>query len=418
MKCFVPLLLRDRVKGSPSSNGSKDKINLLLAKQLHSWLPVADDSAPSSCTGGSWYVTTFNQQEDAQPLDRWFHRDGHKLVYADGGVHHVRHPVNFVSRGYGRMRSILGARAVSRDITRFATDVDGWQEIDVELPEVLSVIMSFRVATDERLEMLHTVLERLQQSIGAERLELFIADASPEPYFDRIAGTLGDLPFHVQHSPSDASLAQGFLEALGRSATEYVYLQFDDQHTSNLSAPLLGAACKLLDRYKGLVDVLAVPWPLSVSVLADQGQIELETHKRHGGHRRRAFSFGFYPRKRAVVLEEIDGYTFGIFNNFTYGFFFNNIVTRAADYEGRMRWYLDNVSEKAHDIELSARNRAVGPCWTHIAVCLDDVALLDLDFQHTDLSVRSESPTARAVFDVVRQGGAINSFHETAQRSS
>jgi hypothetical protein len=84
-------------------------------------------------------------------------------------------------------------------------------------------------------------------------------------------------------------------------------------------------------------------------------------------------------------------------------------VAPACDFARRLGWYLDALgTTSAHQVELAAAPKLRGPWWTHVAVCLDGVTLLDLDYAHTDAAVRDEVPANRVVFDAVAAGAAID----------
>jgi hypothetical protein len=284
---------------------------------------------------------------------------------------------------------------------------------DAPLEERLRVISSFRVATPERLEMLRTVTDRLDDAVGRSAIELHVADASDEPFSSEVRTILSGMSMRATHHCAPGqTLCEGLLTLLDGCPTEYVYLQFDDQLTTNLSPELLGSACDLLDRFAGAVDVVTVLWPLTLSVMKDPPAIEATAYAARRGRAFRRYQFGGAPLRRATIHATVDGHRFAVFENFTFGFYFNHIVTRAADYAERLRWYMEHLSTaSAHQIELAACDRTLGPHWRHLAVPLDGVTLLDLDHQHTPSAVRAEGELTRQTAAALAAGAAVRVRH-------
>ena len=57
---------------------------------------------------------------------------------------------------------------------------------------------------------------------------------------------------------------------------------------------------------------------------------------------------------------------------------------------------------------MAAAAKAKGPFWTHRAVCLDGVSLLDLDYAHTAEAVRPQDAIAARVYAAVRDGWSVS----------
>ena len=272
------------------------------------------------------------------------------------------------------------------------------------------MLMTFKVTNEDRASILRVVLDRLRKDLAGSDLPVLAADASSDPYSDRARAHLLELSTHIDHRRSDAPMTLGYRELLDGCSTPYCYLQFDDQITTNLSPGLLLAATRFLDRHEDVPVVTAV-WPLEVTVDEARREVRVVTHRKKrslldGGE---TYRFGQTRKaRRPVLVEEVDGYRFGLFENFYYGFYFNHIVTRPGDYSKRLGWYLETLgSTSAHEIELSARDRTFGPVWSHVAVCLDGVSILDVDYSHTDASVRPHTSTARDVHRALSAGYGI-----------
>src|SRR5207253_4488787 len=176
----------------------------------------------------------------------------------------------------------------------------------------------------------------------------------------------------------------------------------DDIWQVGFGAEYLRDAVTFLERHRDRVHVVA-------AVIAGDTLVEPSTHSiRVTSHRQRrsTYRFGFGPKVRPLHVERVGSHTFGVFPNFLYGFFFNDLVARTDDYSARLRWYLDNISHDAHTIELAARAWR-GPVWRHIAVPLDAMPSIDLDYARTGVGTRPEDPTARALVDAIADGWPI-----------
>ena len=56
------------------------------------------------------------------------------------------------------------------------------------------------------------------------------------------------------------------------------------------------------------------------------------------------------------------------------------------------------------EIELAAADRTTGPYWTHLAICLSKVCMVDLDFAPTAGAVRPPNDRNRVVLEALRAG--------------
>jgi hypothetical protein len=277
----------------------------------------------------------------------------------------------------------------------------------------LTVVMSFRVTSTDRLAVLATVLRRFDDSMAGAPVPLQVRDASSGEWADRAGALFAPRSPPTSYVQASESLSRAYLRSLRETDREYVYLQFDDQLAAGLSPGFLDAACGLLSRYKGELGVVSILWPWRVTHSDATRTVEVTTHRvqRRRAGRPPRYSFGRDPFRAPLVVERIGGFEFGIFENFTYGFYFNHLVAPVDDYASRLEWYIDHVGENAHQIELAAGGRTLGPYWTHIAVCLDDISLLDLDFEHTVSAVRAEGHANRATFEALSNGYDVRTTH-------
>ena len=271
----------------------------------------------------------------------------------------------------------------------------------------ISVLMSFRITSPERAAILQTVLQQLKRSLEGPGMTLWASDASDRPSVETETA-LRALPVEVIHRYERLPMASSYVGMLGECGTEFCYLQFDDQLTTNLSERFLRASCELLRRNRGRIDVVSIPWPEAVRVDHEKKEVVVVCYQRDGAGR---YAMGAGPA-RPLWVEKIDGFSFGIFENFLYGFYFNHLIARTDDYARRLGWYMNRLgSTSVHEIEVAAASRELGPFWTHIAVCLDDIALVDLDHVHTEESMRPVRDGAREVYEAINAGYAIDATH-------
>lgn len=276
-----------------------------------------------------------------------------------------------------------------------------------ELRESVTVLMTFKVDNEDRASILDLVFDRLGRDLTGSDIDLHISDASPDRYAARASAKAATITSNARHRRSDKPMSLSYLDLLEACSTPYCYLQFEDQITTNLSSDYLLAACKFLDRHRSFVPLVSAVWPLEVKVDDTHREIRVLTHRQRGSKigRDDVYEFAYKRPQRPLFVEEIDGYRFGVFENFYYGFYFNHIVTPVDDYSRRLRWYLDALNTvSVHEIELATMFRTLGPFWTHIGVCLDGMSVLDLDYSHTESSVRPVMSTARDVHEALTKG--------------
>ena len=276
-----------------------------------------------------------------------------------------------------------------------------------ELRESVSVLMTFKVDNDDRASILDLVFDRLGRDLAGSDIDLHISDASPDRYAARARAKAATITPNASHERSDKPMSLSYLDLLEVCSTPYCYLQFEDQITTNLSSTYLLAACKFLDRHRAFVPLVSAVWPLEVKVEDAHREIRVLTHRQRRSKmgRGEVYEFAYQRPQRPLFVEGIDGYRFGVFENFYYGFYFNHIVTPVDDYSRRLHWYLDALNTvSVHEIELATMFRTLGPFWTHIAVCLDGMSVLDLDYSHTESSVRPVMSTARDVHRALTNG--------------
>jgi hypothetical protein len=276
-----------------------------------------------------------------------------------------------------------------------------------DLSSEITAVMAFRVTTDARADLLDQIVGRLAADLG-RRVPIVVGDASPPGRTEHNEIVLRRPSLQVDYHQMAEGLAATVLHLLERVvSTSFFYLQFDDQVTVGMTPELLAVSAELLRRYNGAIPVVAIPWPTHLEVDHQSRHIRVATHAGRTRRGRREYSFGGAPFRAPVFEVDVCGRVFGVFENFTYGFFFNHLVAPTAQYAATLRAHMAMISEDAHRIELATRWRRAPGSWRFIAIPLDGVALLDLDFEHTDAAVRPEHPEHRQRLQALRDGYSI-----------
>jgi hypothetical protein len=262
-----------------------------------------------------------------------------------------------------------------------------------DLGERMTVIMSYRVASERRAEMLRIGVQHLARSLVSVDVPIQVIDASPADWQTATRAIWQDSGLAPNLTFEDASLVRSYARLLERTDTPYCLVQFDDVLTVGLGPGFLAAAADLLERYSGLVSVVRPAWAHNVRLRDPEATIELTVDWSGRPVRRRSYHLRAGVRQRPSRIEVIRGHAFGLFENTGYGFVFNTLVAPTRDFGRRLRWYAEHVSaDSPQRIELAAADRTVGPYWSHIAVCLTGtVVTLDFDAEHTPSSVRADT---------------------------
>lgn len=276
---------------------------------------------------------------------------------------------------------------------------------DVSLGRDLQILMSYRAADDDRLRMLSTVAGTFGPQIAGSGATLRVLDASPAGVAEATQALWRASALDVDFRRASLPLVEAYDALLTTATSRWFALQFDDQLSAGLTPDLLKASVSLLKTHAGRLGVVCPLWPIEKLIDDDKREIELVSHEMRskGGHREYRFYTGGW--RRPVLEQRVGEHTFGIFENFSYGFFFNHLIAPVDDYLRRLRWYAHHVTPPtAHNIELEAAAQLLGPFWTHIGVCLDGFSVLDLDYAHTASAVRLETPENRDMLRRVAEG--------------
>jgi hypothetical protein len=282
-----------------------------------------------------------------------------------------------------------------------------------EAPDIC-VLTSYRVHNEERLRMLTAAVSSLDGALGGSGIPISVRDSSSAAFVSRTRALWQATQLSVTVKQAEEPMSSALLHLLGATRERWFYLQFDDEITCGLSPAFLRASCRLLEHFGGDVGVVAPYWPVE-TLLDSHGDVVVVSHELDAGG---SYRFGPAGRPvRPVATVDVDGHRFGIFENFTYGFFVNHLVADTADYRARLKWYLERArTDSVHRVENVAASGLRGPAWTHVAVCLDGVALVDLDFAHTGAAVRQDDSRPREVLAAVEQGRAVRALSREVPR--
>ncbi len=275
------------------------------------------------------------------------------------------------------------------------------------LPENLTGIMSLKCDRPERVAILSAILAHYATAMNQSRVALKVLDGSVDEFSRQTKQLFGACASPIEWSAGPERLPQAYLKMLQNTSQPYFYLQFDDFISVGLTPKFLAASCELMRRYAGLVNVISVEWPVEVKVDDRERSVDVVAYEVS----QQRYHFGIGEPQTPAFIETVDGFRFAIFENFQYGFFFHNLIANTRDFATRLEWYMRHVSPtSAHAIETAAAQRICGPFWTHLAVNLDGVSLLDLDFAQTRQDVRPETARNAPVFRALQAGYALRSF--------
>lgn len=296
-----------------------------------------------------------------------------------------------VGRAARTARSALGEviKAVaSRRVRRAMHRLPPLRE-PAPLDDRLRMVLSNRVANEDRLRLLSVVLARLSDDLATEPPAITVRDASDEPLLSQARQRWEATGLPVEHLAVHEPMLTAFRTVAESAAEPYLTFQFDDTLTAGLRPAYLRAACTLLDRWRGVVDIVTPPWSLATELDEGRRVVRVISHELVGAR----YRFTASRPRRPLAIETVAGLRFGIFENPTYGFFFNHMVVPREDYLRRVRWFEQHVSATSvHAIEVAAEHGLRGPTWRHAAICLDGISLLDLDYAHTGAALRHERP--------------------------
>jgi len=259
------------------------------------------------------------------------------------------------------------------------------------------VASSFRVSNQQRQEIFKVSLRETLRHLTGTAIKVKIRDASPEEFSRQNRIFLNDLAGNnLDYKAETLNLNADYKELLETSEEKYFCMAFDDQPIFGLFPEFLSAATALLEDFAGSVDMMLIEQLNGFDIDISNKQIILEQQ-----------SLDFQARGiEPLGTVKYGNYSFAILNNFHYGFFFNTLIAPCKDYASRLKWYMEHVSQdKPHRIEKAGMYYR-GPVYKYIAVPLQ-VFMLNIDFLHTDISVRGTTGKEKRIFEVLKNNYSI-----------
>ncbi len=252
---------------------------------------------------------------------------------------------------------------------------------------------SFRITSDERASIFETAFRQSLKSFKGHT-RLAVADASDGPFSARVLSFLKSQKGVVlDYLNRSERLTGAYYNLLTQAKEKYFAMLFDDFPICNFNPEFLKASESLLNDFEGLVDLVFIEGVTEYKIDKSNQTIFYNLNSR---------DFKHHPSK-LVGTVKYDEYEFAILENFHYGFFFNTVVANAKDYARRLKWYMDNIDYNSpHAIEL-AGSLKIGPVYKFIAVPLN-VFNFDIDYSHTDISIREVVKGARELQNALDKG--------------
>lgn len=262
----------------------------------------------------------------------------------------------------------------------------------------LFLASSYRVDSRERQEIFEATMKINLRELAGSGLAFRAADASPSEYFNENNKFLnGILDEKANNISLKARLPESYQHLLLQAKEKYFCQLFDDMPVVGLTPKFLAASTRVLEEFEGLVDIILIEQITEFDLDKGRKQINLK-----------ASNLEFLEiNKTPLGVVSYQGYDFAILSNYHYGFFFNTLIASCKDYARRLKWYMEHTSfESPHKIELSGMRR-IGPVYRFIAVPLN-VFRLDIDYAHSNTSIRGVGEKTKDLFEAIRDGFSIN----------
>lgn len=263
-------------------------------------------------------------------------------------------------------------------------------------PESFFLGTSFRIGSKERLDILKTTLKESLRNVSSS-IKFKVSDASDPEW---AAKTYDILLEHkglvLEYQNQKERLNSAYQNMLSNSDETFFGMIFDDFPIIGMTSEFINASCNLLTDFNGLVDLIYME-----GVTHDN--INNETKTVYYKHTDRTI---LKHQKDILGVVTYNNYRFAIVKNFCYGFFFNTIIARTKQYAEKLLWYMNNVDYSSpHKIELAGSLR-IGPIYNYIAIPLE-VINMDLDYSHTDTSIRKPAQKAEELYKAMTKNYSI-----------
>lgn len=261
------------------------------------------------------------------------------------------------------------------------------QLADTDLFSQLFFASSFKVTSKTRQEILEVTMEQSLAGLQNSDLNLKVLDASPDEFVDGNKAIFKKF-FGIQtdYRLVPKKMPEAFLELFSETAGKYCGTLFDDVPFFGLNKEFLISCCKFLDDFSGLVDIICFE-TVGLELKGQDHKIifDLNNH-----------NFKKMGESPLGVVKYGD-YSFAIFENYYYGFSLLNFIAPREDYTRRLKWYVEHISSVSPQLIEMASMWFRGPAYNYIAIPLE-VFFMDLDFEHTDTTLRGYNPALRELF--------------------
>jgi hypothetical protein len=261
------------------------------------------------------------------------------------------------------------------------------------LNEQFFLVSSFKVTSPVRQDMMAVSMRQTLSQLRNSGLKVRVSDASSAEFLEANRRVFEDIPgLQVDYQPAQKRMPAAFADLLDQVKEKYCMSIFDDFPLVGLSPEYLQAACQLLEDCAGVVDMVGV-WSVPSELSVDKREIILHRHK----------NIREELGKKLLGVVKYGDFSFAIVENFFYGFSLLNFLAPCRDYLRRLKWYMDNVSAVSPQIIEKASMWYRGPVYNYLAISLD-VFYLDIDFEHTESSIRNFDPLQKEYYLAMKKG--------------
>jgi hypothetical protein len=285
-------------------------------------------------------------------------------------------------------------RAVRKKI--FLVEAARQQRLSESLPDLrdrLFLASTFKVSTPARKDILAVTIKQSLAQFKNSGVKVRVVDASLSEFLEENRRVFADIfGSFLEYKAAEKRMPEVFAELLAQANEKYCMCIFDDIPLVNFSPEYLQAACKLLDDYAGVVDIVAI-WPVLSELDQEKKQIILHGHK----------DIREELGNKLLGVVKYGNFSFAIVENFFYGFSLLNFMAPCRDYLNRLKWYMKHVSAVSPQKIEKVSMWHHGPGYKYLAIPLE-VSFLDIDYERTEGSIRSVDPKQKEFYLALKNG--------------
>jgi hypothetical protein len=268
------------------------------------------------------------------------------------------------------------------------------QTVSGDLAKDLVLSLSYKVDNETRFKIMETALGRTFALLNAPQLQLKVGDGSGPEFLPKNRQQVQSLAkLSVDYRPLAKKFAQSHRELLSDCSQPFFSMLFEDQPIIGLTDDFLRSSCSLLEDFNGLVGAVLIESAFKFSVNHGTKTVRFNLGTLDFNNR------GIKPIRRVTYSK----YSFAILANFHYKFFFNTLIADRKKYLSYLDWFTAHISgDDVHKMELASA-AGIGPGFDFIAVPLE-VFMMNLDYAHTQNSVRGQGGEERELFEALSGG--------------